>query len=105
MKLNHTKGHWKYEESTKTIRAQKENYWLATVDSWDGAVKDEQPDNGKLMAAAPEMYQVLCSLLEWAKGNRGSKDFNPYGVPEVKEALQAIAKLQGIENYLDAKTK
>ena len=105
MKLNNTKGPWKYEESTKTVRTQKENYWLATVDSWDGAVKDEQPDNGKLMAAAPELLEALCNVLEWAKGNRGAKDFNPYGVPEVRAALESLAKLQGIESYLDAKTK
>ena len=105
MKLKHTKGPWKYEEPTKTIRTQKENYWLATVDSWNGAVKDEQPNNGKLMAAAPDLLKSLCNLLEWAKGNKGSKHINPYGVPEVKSALETLAKLQGIKDYLDAKTK
>jgi len=48
---------------------------------------------------------VLCDLLEWAKGNKGSKDINPYGVPEVKAALQHLADMQGIESYLDVKTK
>ena len=57
------------------------------------------------MAAAPELLDALCNVLEWAKGNRGSKDFNPYGVPEVRAALESLAKLQGIKSYLDAKTK
>ena len=51
-----------------------------------------------------ELTSTLCNLLEWAKGNRGSKSGNPYLVPEVKSALQLLAKIQGIENYLDAKT-
>ena len=49
--------------------------------------------------------RVLCDLLEWAKGNRGSKNTSPYGVPEMAAALQHIADLQGRKNYLDAETK
>lgn len=29
---------WKYEEATQTIRSVPENYWIATMDSWDAAV-------------------------------------------------------------------
>ena len=47
---------------------------------------------------------VLMDLLEWAKGNRGSKSINPYAVPEVKNALKHLADLQGIYGYLDAET-
>ena len=46
----------------------------------------------------------LMELLEWAKGNRGSKENNPYSIPEIKAALKHLAELQGITNYLDAKT-
>ncbi len=46
----------------------------------------------------------LCEVLEWAKGNRGRQDINPYGVPEVKAALRHVAKLQGVADYLDART-
>ena len=52
--------------------------------------------------------QVLMDLLEWAKGNRGSKHVNPYLVPEVKAALIHLARRRGFEdpekNYLDVKT-
>jgi len=49
--------------------------------------------------------KVLCDLLELVKGNRGSKEGNPYLIPEVKAALQHLADLQGIKDYLNAKTK
>jgi hypothetical protein len=48
--------------------------------------------------------KVLCDLLEWAKGNRGSKQGNPYAIPEVKQALQYLAAKQGRKDWLDAKT-
>ena len=48
--------------------------------------------------------KALCDLLEWAKGNRGSKDGNPYMMPEVKAALKHLADLQGKTDYLDVKT-
>ena len=53
----------------------------------------------------PETIKVLCDLLEWGKGNRGSKNINPYGVPEIKAALEYLARLQGHKSYLDAETK
>ena len=45
---------------------------------------------------------ALVNLLEWAKGNRGSKHMNPYGVPEVKLALTTLAELYERVDYLDA---
>lgn len=54
--------------------------------------------------ANAETITVLKDVLEWAKGNRGSKEGNPYLIPEVKAALNHLAKLQGINDYLDAKT-
>jgi hypothetical protein len=47
----------------------------------------------------------LQEVLEWAKGNRGSKEGNPYCFPEIKGALKHLAELQGITDYLDANTK
>ncbi len=52
----HTAGPWVYEESTKTIRSVPSNYWLATMDSWDGAVCHEA--NARLIAAAPELLKA-----------------------------------------------
>ena len=51
-----------------------------------------------------ELIKALANLLEWAKGNRGSKSGNPYLFPEVKNALKVLGKLQGV-NYLDVDTK
>ncbi len=47
----------------------------------------------------------LCEVLEWAKGQRGRKDGNPYLMPEIKAALKHLAQLQGISDWLDARTK
>ena len=47
----------------------------------------------------------LGAVLEWAKGNRGRKDVNPYGVPEVEAALRHLAHMQGREDWLDVDTK
>lgn len=57
MKTKHTPGPWRFELSTKTIRSVPTNYWLATMDSWDGAVDNEA--NARLIAAAPELLAEL----------------------------------------------
>ena len=66
--MEHTKGPWKYEPETKTIRAIPSNYWLASMDSWDGAVDNEA--NARLIASAPELLEALREakqILERAK--------------------------------------
>jgi hypothetical protein len=55
--VKHTDGPWKHEKSTKTIRSAKENYWIATMNSWDGAVDTDA--NARLIAAAPTMAAYL----------------------------------------------
>jgi|WetSurSiteA1Bulk_404760.scaffolds.fasta_scaffold00038_72 hypothetical protein len=42
-----------------------------------------------------ELIKAMANLLEWAKGNRGPKDINPYMVPEVKQALELLSDLVG----------
>lgn len=49
--------------------------------------------------------QHLANLLEFVKGNRGPKQGNPYGIPEVEEALKHLAKLEGISDYLNVDTR
>lgn len=53
----HTPGPWSYEASTKTIRSVPANYWLASMNSWDGAVNHEA--NARLIAAAPDLLAAL----------------------------------------------
>lgn len=51
-----------------------------------------------------ELIKALANLLEWAKGNRGSKSGNPYLFPEVKNALKVLGKIEGV-NYIDVDTQ
>lgn len=51
--------------------------------------------------AEQEILAALCNMLEWAKGNRGRKDLNPYGVPEVERALKVLAKRWDRDDWLD----
>ena len=44
---------------------------------------------------------VLLELIEWAKGNRGTKHGNPYMVPEMKSAMQHLAKRYGFKDWMD----
>ncbi len=52
------------------------------------------------------LERALANLLEWAKGNRGPKHSNPYGVPEVQAALTVLASRQKVDtaNYLAVNT-
>lgn len=65
---------------------------------------EDNQANGNLIAAAPAMYEALQNLLEWAKGNRGAREGNPYCKPEVRQALKVLASIQGKKDYLDADT-
>lgn len=78
----HTPGPWIYEPSTKTIRARPSNYWLATMDSWDGAVNHEA--NARLIAAAPDLLAALQQIEVAYSFNRAEVAF--------KVARAAIAK-------------
>ena len=73
IETKHTPGPWRYEANTKTIRSVPSNYWIATMDSWDGAVNHTA--NAALIAQAPDLLaerdrlrQVnaeLVAALEW----------------------------------------
>lgn len=52
-----------------------------------------------------ETIRHLCQVLEWAVGNRGRKDVNPYCVREVRGALEHLAYLSGMDDYLDVNTE
>jgi len=47
----------------------------------------------------------LANVIEWGKGNRGSKNKNPYGVPEIENALKFIAGMRRSKEWLDVDTK
>lgn len=52
--------------------------------------RDYWMDIPKMAANETELQTAMRGIIEWAKGNRGRKDINPYAVPEVKTALKAL---------------
>lgn len=57
MTSQHTPGPWRFERGTSTIRSEPANYWLASMNSFDGAVNHEA--NARLIAAAPDLLEAL----------------------------------------------
>ena len=48
---------WRYESETKTIRTVPGNHWVASMDSFEGALNHDK--NATLIALAPELLHVL----------------------------------------------
>jgi len=85
-----TPGPWIYEESTKTIRAVPSNYWLASMDSFDGAV--DHAANARLIAAVPALLRALEAVaVAIAAGSLEKRiDFeNPCTMETVRAAIRA----------------
>jgi len=76
---------------------------LASCNNGEGFTAEDRA-NAHLIAAAPAMYEALQNLLEWAKGNRGAREGNPYCKPEVRQALKVLASIQDKKDYIDADT-
>ncbi len=76
-------GPWRYEAATKTIRSVPENYWLASMNSWDGAVDHEA--NALVMAASAELLAVCKRLLAEV----------PMGAGHIRQLSAAISKAEG----------
>ena len=118
----HTPGPWtveprQWDQGASLAIVAPHNGWIVGIVPFDEDIQEEdEPDmttvirhpdeepNARLMAEAPTLYTDLQNLLEWAKGNRGAKDKNPYSIPEVKQALTTLARIQGHKSYLDAET-
>lgn len=96
MKTTHTPGPWIYQESTKTIRSIPTNYWLATMDSWDGAIDNKA--NARLIAAAPDLHEALTEVMENYERDAAAVP-GILGSPHVQYAFHlartALAKAQG----------
>ena len=89
----YTPAPWRYEASTKTIRAVPGNHWLATLDSWDGAI--DHNANARLIAAAPALLEALQKanwmLSEIHGGNEFSKDDLWQTIQRAKNAITNAA--------------
>ena len=78
----------RYEPETKTIRSVPENYWLASLDSFEGAVDHEA--TARMFAAAPAMVAALREAIRWI--NRTAiADSNP---PEYLAMVAAVRAAQ-----------
>ena len=51
----------RYEAATKTIRSVPGNHWLASMDSWDGAIDHDAM--ALVFAAAPTLLKELSDLV------------------------------------------
>ena len=94
---SHTPGPWRYETSTRTIRSVPSNYWLASMNNWDGAVNNEV--NARLIASAPELLKALQAIQARIVGdfdNPALLDYGPLGVKSLADirniSKTAIAK-------------
>ena len=65
-----TYNHWRFEESTKTIRSIPQNHWIASMDSWEGA--ENHAANARLIAAAPDMLRALQTIADSEQFDGGS---------------------------------
>jgi hypothetical protein len=65
-----------------------------------------KPERGIEMDKTADLVRNLANLLEWAKGNRGERNCNPYCVQEVIEALKCLRSVLGEEqSYQDIDTE
>ena len=90
-----TKGKWIYEKSTQTIRSSKENYWLVTMSSFDGAVDNEANAHricqcvnnfDELLDACKKAFDEITPLSDCA-------DENPEYFPKyLQQAIENVEK-------------
>lgn len=63
----------------------------------DNDTIDLMRENAQLSGRVDQLEFALANLVEWAKGNRGSKAGNPYLIPEVRTALLTLCPVQGLD--------
>lgn len=66
---NTTPRPWKWETGSKTIRSVPANYWLATMDSWDGQVNNDA--NAELIVTAVNSFDAMREALIAAQSEIG----------------------------------
>ena len=76
----------KYSEGTKTIRTDPENYWFASMNSWDGAL-DHEANAAELVRrwnAHEELVEACIKLLAWIDEMRAAAFDHcaPNGAPD-----------------------
>jgi hypothetical protein len=79
-----------YQPGTKTIRTEKTNYWVATMDSFEGAIDHER--NAKLLAAAPTLLAAAQLAMKALAKAVDSNVFDSCVCPKV--GMIALEQLQ-----------
>lgn len=104
-----SQGKWKYAESSREIfAAQSEDapFVLAIAEiSFDNDVSEkEKHANGRLIAAAPELYEAVCELLDyayealhWAGGETEMRRKAPGIWQEIQDCQKLIDRVNGKE--------
>ena len=101
----HTPTPWRYEAATKTIRSDPANYWLASMDSWDGAVNHDHNAEFivKCVNAHDRLVEALRDLLEVVECTCDQGECTADNVtagdacPECQAAIPARAVLAELE--------
>ena len=96
----HTPGPWRYEPETGTIRSVPANYWLATMDSFDGAVNHHA--NALLIEAAPEMWDALTAIVARINGEFDNPALLKYGPLETERTGDVMKIARSIIKRLDS---
>ena len=79
-----TKGKWTVENGIDIISDIHQNAYIAQL----YLIPDEKEHeaNARLIAAAPDMYKILCDIREWCQFD----DLNPDIEEDIDEVLNAI---------------
>ena len=100
--MKYTKTPWRYEVATKTIRAVPSNYWLATMDSWDGAV-NHQANAEFIVQACNSHYELVEVTRRWLHVLNDLAARNPHkpiyksllGTTIMSDMKKALANAEG----------
>lgn len=94
----YTKGPWEYNECESCIEVPTK---CVLADVLEDFSDDELVANGRLMAAAPDLYEALKKLTAEASGFVAMADPQVHGIRVLKlritEARAALAKADGTE--------
>ena len=103
METKFTKGEWKtdliiydFDKHHKTIEVSNSAIWVCQINSNEIINKTEAMSNALLISKAPEMFEMLESVLELQKENYGSG---------TNTHLALISKAKEIEQLLKEATE
>ncbi len=94
-----TQGEWVYDEFSaivKTVSNNSRPICIVIEEGEDEDDTDEDDTNGRLIAAAPEMYSLICVLLRCEALSDNLP--NSCGYPALTKARSIINKVTGVKH-------